>query len=474
MGGAGGGGNVRGEKSDARAAGRPNAGAADKQANRTGPEAGDQVANPRLEAAQHYAELGWHVHPLPPRSKKPPLPGWQRLATTESATIQEWWTEDPAPNVAVATGRTSDLVVIDIDGSKGEHGLDGLQGEYGSLPPTAEQFTGRGRQLFYRYPEGIEIRNKAGLAGFRGIDVRANGGYTVLPPSIHPNGREHTWELSSDPTNGCELARLPACWIHLLADGGGERSGGGRHEAATDGEPVPIPEGERNDTLFRMAAGMRRRGFSPTAIHAALISYNRECCDPPLVEAEVRQIADSASRYPAGEPGTVRELVNTHQSAAAGAPWPDPLDDAAYLGLAGDIVRAIDPHTEVDPVALLIQFLIAFGSVVGRATHFVADGAEHFSNVFTVLIGATSKGRKGTSWAHILRLFTSAAPDWAHRRVVSGLSSGEGLIWQVRDPITKVERVKENGKFTGEYEKVVIDPGIDDKRLLVRVRLPTA
>jgi 5S rRNA maturation endonuclease (ribonuclease M5) len=145
---------------------------------------------------------------------------------------------------------------------------------------------------------------------------------------------------------------------------------------------------------------------------------------------------------------------------------PDALPKKAYHGLAGEIVQLIDPHTEADPAALLLQTLVAFGNAAGRNAFFRADGADHFPNLFVVLIGATAKGRKGTSWSHVHRLFSVVDQDWATDRIPSGLSSGEGLIWAVRDPVYRTEAVKEKGKYTGESIQVMSDAGVTDKRLL--------
>ncbi len=154
-------------------------------------------------------------------------------------------------------------------------------------------------------------------------------------------------------------------------------------------------------------------------------------------------------------------------SPITGESWPAPPDDLAYYGLTGDIARVIEPHTEADPVALLVQFLVVFGSVIGRSAYFVAEGARHHTNLFAVMVGLTSKGRKGSSWAQVTRLAGALDPDWLRTRVQSGLSSGEGLIWAVRDPIDKQEPVRERGSraVTG-YQTIRADAGVDDKRLL--------
>ncbi len=146
-------------------------------------------------------------------------------------------------------------------------------------------------------------------------------------------------------------------------------------------------------------------------------------------------------------------------------PWPDPPAAEAFHGLAGRVVRTIEPASEADPTALLVQMLVAFGNAIGRAAHFIVEGDRHHGNEFAVLVGKTSKARKGTSWGRIDRLMQQAEEQWAAERVQTGLSSGEGLIWAVRDPIVKRERIKERGSV--RYEEVEADPGVADKRLLV-------
>ncbi len=138
--------------------------------------------------------------------------------------------------------------------------------------------------------------------------------------------------------------------------------------------------------------------------------------------------------------------------------WPSPLGFDAYHGLAGVIVRTIEPHSEADPAALLIQFLAAFGNYIGRGCHWKAEGDQHHANLFTVLVGRSGKGRKGTSWGQIRRLFDHIG-DWAKERIKSGLSSGEGMIWAVRDPVIKTDTE------TGEPE--IEDAGVTDKRLML-------
>ncbi|MGH9108122.1 MAG: DUF3987 domain-containing protein [Acidimicrobiales bacterium] len=113
--------------------------------------------------------------------------------------------------------------------------------------------------------------------------------------------------------------------------------------------------------------------------------------------------------------------------------WPCAPHDAAYQGMAGALVAAIAPHTEADPVAVLAQLLIAAGAVVGRGAYALVEATRHHPNEFCVLVGDSAKARKGSSWDHVARLMERAAPGFS-RRCATGLSSGEGLVWALRDP----------------------------------------
>jgi hypothetical protein len=123
------------------------------------------------------------------------------------------------------------------------------------------------------------------------------------------------------------------------------------------------------------------------------------------------------------------------------------------------VVSTIAPHSEADPVAILIQFLVAAGNIIGRRCYYQVESDHHHANLFVVLVGPSSKARKGTSLGRIMAVVKVADSEWASERFKSGLSSGEGLISEVRDKVEKWN-VKEN---TLE----VIDPGVKDKRLFV-------
>lgn len=144
--------------------------------------------------------------------------------------------------------------------------------------------------------------------------------------------------------------------------------------------------------------------------------------------------------------------------------WPVLSPDALH-GLAGEFVRLVEPHTEADPVALLASFLAEVGTLLNRGPHIILDGSRHPLLVWPVLVGRSSKSRKGTADSRVGGFFRMADSEWTRGEFRGTLSSGEGLAWAVRDASYSFVPVKEKGKFTGETQSVLTDKGIEDKRL---------
>src|SRR5829696_8938167 len=148
---------------------------------------------------------------------------------------------------------------------------------------------------------------------------------------------------------------------------------------------------------------------------------------------------------------------NVDVRSASTPSWPE-LDDKALYGPAGEVVLAMFPHTEADKVALLASLLTACGNAMGRGAHMRIGADRHHLNLNVGLVGETSKGRKGMSWNFVRELVHAADPFWAEERIMGSLSSGEGLIYAVRD-----RRVSEDA----DGNPVLIDPGAEDKRLMI-------
>jgi hypothetical protein len=176
-----------------------------------------------LSAALAYAARGWPVFPITPRGKLPAIPEDQggrgfHDATTDPGTIRLWWSRWRNANIGVPTGRASGFWVLDAD-LDAEKGLDGLarvaewEAEHGALPPTIVQVTPRGgSHRLFRWTD-IEIRNSSSRLA-RGVDTRGEGGYIIVPPSIHPNGGIYEWAEGFGP-DSVELAEAPPWLIEL-------------------------------------------------------------------------------------------------------------------------------------------------------------------------------------------------------------------------------------------------------------------
>lgn len=176
------------------------------------------------EWAAYYAERGWAVCPCGPRTKIPLTEHGFKDATTTTATIAAWWTRWPNANIAVATGTTSGVWVIDIDCKEdvnkttgeitmldGFAAFDALTAQHGPLPSSYIAQSGSGgKHYFFTMPtDGTEIRSSASKIG-PGIDVRASGGYVILSPSIHPNGKAYRW------IDGSRLDAAPGWLVELV------------------------------------------------------------------------------------------------------------------------------------------------------------------------------------------------------------------------------------------------------------------
>jgi hypothetical protein len=130
------------------------------------------------------------------------------------------------------------------------------------------------------------------------------------------------------------------------------------------------------------------------------------------------------------------------EESASFNPLPQRMEPAAFKGVAGDVVAIISPHTEACPEAILGQFLVAFGSVIGAKPHWQIEASTHRCNLFLCLVGPTGVARKGTSWDVARWIVGQCDPEWANQPILSGITSGEGLILQIKEhtgPLLAVE-----------------------------------
>jgi putative DNA primase/helicase len=161
-----------------------------------------------IAAALEYAAHGWPVFPVNPTTKQPLTPrgeggsGGLKHATTDQAMIRGWWQRFPRASIGVPTGRPIGAFVLDLDVGQDEKTGEvfevadleqAIEREIGaSLPTTWTAETPRGgRHLYFALPDGELPGNRTGL--LKRIDVRGEGGYVIVPPSVRPDGRAYRW-----------------------------------------------------------------------------------------------------------------------------------------------------------------------------------------------------------------------------------------------------------------------------------------
>lgn len=295
------------------------------------------------------AAQGWLLFPCAPRNKTPLLKGWPALASSDPATIRKWAVKHPGCNWAVACGADSGVWVLDVDGELGSASLRSLVEQHGEeWTRTLAVTTARGQHFYFACPAGTNIKNSTGKLG-AGLDVRGEGGYCIIPPSVHPSGVRYEWE---SPLNGHAPASAPA-WLL-------ERVTSAARPVVQTSEIGILPEGRRNDGLTRLAGAMRRRGATTAEIETALLEHNGRRCRPPLLDAEVRKIAASVSRY---APGGLDPLEQAWQ-AIQGEAFPSRYEQ--FLALACQLQQARFDHAIALPLKRIGALMDAHWNTVSR------------------------------------------------------------------------------------------------------------
>ena len=237
------------------------------------------------ESALGYARRGWKVLPLIPREKKPATEHGLKDATSDPEQITRWWTDNPNYNIGVVTGEESKgLYVIDIDEDteKGKHGLEVFkkwQEEHGEVNTGVVCATPRGGKHLYFYNHD-QLKNTAGIGDC--IDTRANGGYIVAPPSIHPNGKRYCWVQSPEYNM---IAELPRVWVDYVTN---YRKPKEKQEKKEKDTPPRISQGSRTQTLISKIGELCNTTLDKKTIKETVRALNATF-DPPLTDEELNK-----------------------------------------------------------------------------------------------------------------------------------------------------------------------------------------
>ena len=279
-----------------------------------------------LDAALAYARRGWGVFPV--RGKIPLTRNGFKDATTDETTIRRWWSGSHAAGVAIATGAASGVIVLDVDPRHGgDESLADAEAMYGPLPRTPQVLTGGGGTHFdFAHPGGV-VKCRSGLGGLRGLDLKADGGYVVAPPSRHPSGDCYAWcaVLGIDEV---PIAPAPQ-WILELAAGSPDPERIAYAEPVWVQTPPPDVESEIAEAIaysdrsfkrfHRSREGLRgtQRGITESEVDyslACMLAYRG--LDGPAIEYAVRASWDVAG-LPAKPPRYLKLTIEKALGAVA-------------------------------------------------------------------------------------------------------------------------------------------------------------
>ena len=249
---------------------------------------------------------GFAVFPIVPNGKIP-YPGTKGFkdASKDVQIVTRMFGQRAGANVAIATGAVSGIFVLDVDqhsdDADGSESLKALEAIHGPLPDTVEVLTpSGGRHLYFKHVEGLG--NRAAVRP--GLDVRAQAGYVLCPPSTI-SGNAYEWEASSHPDD-VAIAEAPAWLIELLKAPVEPPANAPVAPGSTKSPTADkFTAGSRNDKLTREAGKLRAHGLEATALIMALRDINAKKCEPPLPDSEVVTIATSIAKRP--ERGKARD-----------------------------------------------------------------------------------------------------------------------------------------------------------------------
>ncbi len=239
----------------------------------------DEVAKESYPSVLHMAKeyickFGYSVIPVG-RDKKPII-DWKEYQTRYPTDEElEAWFSDGNNNIAIVTGPISGIAVLDIDGKEGE---ESIKQNKLYLPPTPCVKTGKGYHYYFKYQDGVRNFTRR----YPGIDLRGEGGYVLAPPSIHPSGTRYEWLIPPEE----ELPELPE-WVLEKKEEIKEREPGWVEEAIEG-----VEEGQRNDTLARLAGHYFGKKLSLEETKKILLDWNKKN-RPPLPEEEVLKTIES-------------------------------------------------------------------------------------------------------------------------------------------------------------------------------------
>lgn len=344
--------------------------------------------SPIVQYAIEYANRGWLVFPCHSMrsgkcscgkdcgspGKHPRTKNGVKDAALDADVLTRWWAAWPDANIGLATGKESGLFAIDIDPQKGgPESLVVIESQRGRLPPSLRAKTGSGGwHFFYKYPADIAVKNRQDLGGFRGVDVRGDGGYVIAAPSNHASGNYYEW-LGAD-----DLADAPAAWLEFLAAEPSAEIQSGPKEWTTDAgiiarairylaacPPAVSGQGGHGRTFAVAGSIVQGFGIEPSAALGLLLTHYNPRCMPPWRESELRHKINDAASKPSIKPfGWLRAVGIDEVNSIA---W-DEDGSTPAAAVPSDVPRGTIPTSEPKkPRPLITNVTFSKGKKTNKA-----------------------------------------------------------------------------------------------------------
>jgi len=397
---------------------------------------------------KNSTEGGLKVLPILYKSKKPFLKDWPKNSSNESIQVNKWF-KGKETNAGIPTGEINNLFVVDID--KKNDGFESLKKLENIIGPIEKESNyivstgGGGLHLYYKLRKDEKIPSYTGIID--GIDIRGEGGQVVSPFSTHENGNIYLPKIDHEDTTlyPDQLNYAPEKLINFILN----------HKMKKQISPIPTYRhitndvknkiGERNTGLFKRLCQLRNSPVSYNGFLAMAHAENSLICEPPLDNLEVTQMAKNVfNRY---EPSEMKDEPT--------------ISEEAFYGVIGKIVNLIKDETEASSESLLFQALAILGNLLDRKFYITINGSNIYTNEFVLIVGKTSKARKGTSFRAVSYFFKKAWGKVYEDRIRRGVSTGEGIIWTIRDDVY-IDFIKKNG----ERKRKLQSPGVLDKNII--------
>ena len=366
------------------------------------------------EYALEYLEKGKSIIPVQ-RNKKPYLSSWLPYQTQipGKEEIEQWWTQWPEANIGLLTGRINGITVVDVE----------KEGSTEGLPPTTTVRTGGGGwHFYYKY---ADIGNKTRIRPF--TDIRGDGGYVIVPPSVHESGKTYEW-ISNQ-----ELADFP---VEILPK-----------EIHTPSplrlsEYVGLDAGTRNDSLHRLACSLLN--VAPEFEAWETLKKINETSHPPLHEHELKVLFESAARFVSTHPKTSSFSKERLESNITGN---------QYLPVKLDTLT-----TETLDIQWIWHGYLARGFLTLVSALWKAGKTTFISHLIKSLEKENSFVGKSTQPATVLMVSEEGKGLWARRRDEFNISTS---CWILCRPIKQKLRYREWVEFLEQMSTFCIENKID-------------